>query len=245
MRPVPVLPRWRLFLGIVRIAPAINRSRFRRELSDNTNEAGKQARERLQSATAGTDALVLFHRHSKVSPPEPDRLSPQLYCSMKSLFTCILLAVATLCGCSTSNILSVGPDTYMVSASGAGFSSAGVREAVFTKANEFCTANDLVMMPVSFEEEGGVAGESPPRAKLTFRALPRGDADIHRPDLRQTDERIELIKNVDVTQRDETAKKPDVYAELLKLNDLRERGILTEEEFQAQKERLLGMTSAE
>ena len=36
-----------------------------------------------------------------------------------------------------------------------------------------------------------------------------------------------------------TAKAPDVYTELLKLDDLRKRGIITEAEFEVQKKKLL------
>ena len=39
---------------------------------------------------------------------------------------------------------------------------------------------------------------------------------------------------------DETPKKMDVYTELLKLDDLHKRGILTDTEFDAQKRKLLG-----
>ena len=35
-------------------------------------------------------------------------------------------------------------------------------------------------------------------------------------------------------------KQDDVYAELIKLDDLRNRGILTDDEFEAEKRKLLG-----
>ena len=43
----------------------------------------------------------------------------------------------------------------------------------------------------------------------------------------------------DITTKDKSDQKKDVYAELIKLDDLRKRGILTEAEFQTQKQKLL------
>ena len=43
----------------------------------------------------------------------------------------------------------------------------------------------------------------------------------------------------DVKTKDQTERPKDAYAELIKLDDLRKRGILTEAEFEAQKKKLL------
>jgi hypothetical protein len=45
--------------------------------------------------------------------------------------------------------------------------------------------------------------------------------------------------SVDVRKKDQTERPKDIYAELVKLQDLRKRGILTETEFDAQKRKLL------
>jgi hypothetical protein len=45
--------------------------------------------------------------------------------------------------------------------------------------------------------------------------------------------------NVDIKSKDLTAKDKDVYTELIRLDDLRNRGIITEEEFQTLKKKLL------
>jgi hypothetical protein len=42
-----------------------------------------------------------------------------------------------------------------------------------------------------------------------------------------------------MTTRDQTDRPKDVYAELIKLDDLHKRGILTQAEFEAQKRKLL------
>jgi hypothetical protein len=95
--------------------------------------------------------------------------------------TVALAALITTGGCTTSDVVPAGPDTYTVSASGAGFSDAKVRENVLQKANEFCATRGLVMVPVSLVSRPGEAGRNPPSANLVFRALKPGDPDIKRP----------------------------------------------------------------
>ena len=45
--------------------------------------------------------------------------------------------------------------------------------------------------------------------------------------------------SIDIKTKDQTDRPKDMYAELLKLDDLRKRGILTDTEFDAQKKKLL------
>ena len=158
-----------------------------------------------------------------------------------SLFVMICSVIVLLSGCVSSDVISAGPDTYMVSASGAGFATAGVREKVYEKANAFCTARGLVMVPVSLKVVPGALGQRPPSADLTFRALKPGDPAIGRPDLTGDDEALAATQRIKVSIKDEAKKdqQTDTYTELLKLDDLRKRGILTEEEFQTRKRRLL------
>jgi len=99
------------------------------------------------------------------------------------LKTIFLLTLGVLLSGCTSGIIPAGPDTYMVSASGAGFSTGGVRAATYQKANRFCQERGLVMVPVSFDAQGGVYGRRPPTADLVFRALKPGDPEIKRPNV--------------------------------------------------------------
>lgn len=46
-------------------------------------------------------------------------------------------------------------------------------------------------------------------------------------------------KDVEVTSRDDTLSKPDLHTELMKLDDLRNKGILTDAEFETEKQKLL------
>lgn len=146
----------------------------------------------------------------------------------------ITLIFTLLTGCVSSGVIPSGPDTYMVSASGAGFATAGVRETVYEKANEFCKERGLVMVPVSFKAREGEFGRRPPSADLIFRALKPGDPAIDRPDIIESDESIVINKNIKLSEEEQNS-----YGQLIKLDELRKRGILSEEEFQAEKKKIL------
>mgnify|MGYP006090183661 FL=1 len=100
-------------------------------------------------------------------------------------------AIAFLPSCGTKVIPS-GPDTYSVSSSGAGFSTAGVRARVYTAANDYCNIRGLVMVPVSADIRGGVYGQRAPSADLVFRALKPGDPDIKRPNVEGPDHTLRV-----------------------------------------------------
>ena len=98
----------------------------------------------------------------------------------------LLLALA-LVGCTTSDVIPSGPDTYTVTSAGAGFDTGGVRRHCYEKANAFCQKQGLVMMPVSINVKGGELGRHPPTAELVFRALKPGDPEIKRPSIERPD----------------------------------------------------------
>ena len=79
-----------------------------------------------------------------------------------------------------------------------------------------------------FEYQFRVVDKNDPEAKRTA-IMPRADVVI---------ERTENI-NSNVRTKDEILKSKDVYAELIKLDDLKRRGIISEAEFEAQKQKLL------
>ena len=75
-----------------------------------------------------------------------------------------------------------------------------------------------------------------------FRVVDASDPDAQRVNLvPRPDVVIEKRgkTSIDVTTTDHTDRPKDVYAELLKLDDLRKRGILSEAKFDAQKKKLL------
>ena len=57
----------------------------------------------------------------------------------------------------------------MVTSSGAGFSTAGVRSNVFKAANKYCGKQGFYFQPVSFESQKGKLASHPPSAELMFK----------------------------------------------------------------------------
>jgi hypothetical protein len=105
---------------------------------------------------------------------------------------CLFLVI--LCGCASA-ISKVGKDTYMVSATSAGFGTGGVRAKVFEKANAFCEKKGLVMVPVNLELVRGKLASNPPSAELTFRAVLESDVENQRPErLKTSADHIQVLE---------------------------------------------------
>jgi hypothetical protein len=167
------------------------------------------------------------------------------------LLTIPLLAL----GCNAPDIKPVAGDVYVISSSASRYGT-GKREDLIRQAEAYAESHGKVAVAVpqlgtlSGIDRGGVV-------EYRFRLLDKGGP-VPQPaalPLRPEAAAAKVEKGVEV----ETAKaeskiaeqpakepnsaqperKPDLYNELIKLDDLRKRGILTEEEFQAQKKKLL------
>ena len=66
--------------------------------------------------------------------------------------------------------------------------------------------------------------------------LSPNDVELSRPKLKKEADTVIEVKG---SRLPETGMKNDLYSELLKLDDLKKRGILSEAEFEAQKKKLL------
>jgi len=121
-----------------------------------------------------------------------------------------------------------------------GFSGSGTLKAeAFQEANQYCTNLGKSLQVVNTHEA------SPPyilanfpKAEIQFMCLDAKDAELNRPKLRkEADSVIEIKKDIHI--KDESIKSNDVYGDLIKLDDLRKKGIITEAEFDVQKKKLL------
>ena len=156
-----------------------------------------------------------------------------------------LVMLAALSGCANPGIVPLSPDTYMLSRTDKGgiFGNASAMKAdVIREANEFATSQGKVAIPLALNEMPMVVGRGFASVEYQFRVVSPSDPEarrvslVPRPNL--VIEKTERA-SVDVTTRDRTDRPKDVYAELVKLDDLRKRGILTAAEFEAQKQKLL------
>ena len=94
---------------------------------------------------------------------------------MKRLYA--LVSVLSLAGCITtpSNVVSIGKDTYQLSATGIGFSTqSAANMAALEAASKHC-ANLGRKMLLKQAAENGVYGFSPRRSDITFLCLKEDD----------------------------------------------------------------------
>ena len=75
-----------------------------------------------------------------------------------------------------------------------------------------------------------------------FRVVDKDDPEVKRTEL-NTKVKVIIEKNEKLTSdkkiEDKSKETKDIYSELIKLDDLRERGIITNEEFDARKKKIL------
>jgi Short C-terminal domain len=156
----------------------------------------------------------------------------------------ILLSALITAGCATSEIIPMGTDTYMISQTSAGgvfTNMSALKSEVIKRANAFAESKGKVAIPLASNTTPPAPGQMP-NFEYQFRLVDKNDpratgaALVPRPDMV-----VENNINVPPSSggaKDEPKSK-DLYAELVKLDDLRKRGIITDEEFEAQKQRLL------
>jgi hypothetical protein len=147
----------------------------------------------------------------------------------------VLLMLVFLSGCATGKVVQTGKDTYMITGCTSTPFSKG--DAVLAKlygiANKYCSSKNKQLYTVKTECSNWAAFARWSTAVLTFKCLSENDPDF----VNKIDDTVKT--DVDVRTKEESNKSPDLYAELTKLEELRKKGILTEEEFQTQKKLLL------
>ena len=155
-----------------------------------------------------------------------------------------VIMISCVAGCANPGIVRLSSDTYMLSRTDKGgvFGNASAMKAdVIREANEFAASQGKVDLPLSLNESPMYIGHFA-SVDYQFRVVDNSDPAarslslVPRPDvvIEKTERRA-----VDVNAKDQTDRPKDVYAELLKLDELRKRGILSQEEFEAQKKKLL------
>ena len=155
------------------------------------------------------------------------------------------LTLAIVAGCANPTIVSLGPDTYLLSRTDKGgvFGNASAMKAdVIREASEFAAKQGRVAVPISLQETPLIVGARFASVEYQFRVVDKNDPEVRRGSLvPRADIVIEKMErsSVDARSRDQTERPKDIYGELIKLDDLRKRGILTEAQFEAQKQKLL------
>jgi len=157
----------------------------------------------------------------------------------------LFIALGTLVGCANPGIVKISPDTYLLAreAHGGIFASAAALKAgVIRDANVFAARQGKVAIPISAKEKPMGSGPAQWASfEYQFRVVDKNDPAVRRTQLVH-DPNV-VIQKTDPDAADtaagEQGRTKDLYSELLKLEDLRKRGILTNAEFEEQKKKLL------
>ena len=155
-------------------------------------------------------------------------------------FSLLIFIGLTAFGCATNTgVIPTGEDSWLVSRqAGNGFVGAGtIKAEAFQEATEFCSRKGKSLQVTSVKEaEPPFINGNWYKAEISFMCLAQGDRELTRPRLQpQPDTVIEIRTE---TNREKNSAT-DLYAELIKLDDLLKKGIINKEEFQNLKEKLL------
>ncbi|MFZ6733064.1 SHOCT domain-containing protein [Undibacterium sp. Ji42W] len=121
-----------------------------------------------------------------------------------------------------------------------GFSGSGTLKAeVFQEASQYCEKLGKPLHVVGLQEARPpyVYGNFP-KAEIQFMCSNEGGAESNHPKIKKTADTVVEFR-IDSNARVDVPNSKDIYSELLKLENLRKQGILTDAEFQAQKSKLL------
>jgi Short C-terminal domain len=162
---------------------------------------------------------------------------------------CLLVIALSATGCQNPGIVQLSPDTYLLSRDDHGgmFGNKNrLKAGVIRDANAFAAKQGKVAIPISAKEHPmGILGDWA-AFEYQFRVVDKNDPEALRTALVQrADVVVEKTEKIsaDTRIKDETPKQPDLYVELMKLDELRKKGLITDAEFETQKQKLLNHTN--
>ena len=151
-----------------------------------------------------------------------------------------------LAACSSTGVIPVGENSYMLSKQTAtGFQTAvGVTSDVMEEASGYCSKLNKHFVIQNMQSRDGVPGRSYATVKLTFGCYDKNDPIYIASQPKRGADHVEEIRHhkdveIEMTDKDAAVKQNDMYTELIKLDDLRKRGILSDEEYETQKKKIL------
>jgi hypothetical protein len=144
------------------------------------------------------------------------------------IFSAFLVGLALVSGASTSRaaspvskpVVELGNNTYSITCeAGTSFTrqTKTLKDLAMEEATKFCTSRGKQLKVVSVTEKRSFYFVGFANATVVFKALDAGDPEL----------------------TGEQAATGDLYSTLIKLDELRKKGILTDEEFQAEKKKVL------
>ena len=165
---------------------------------------------------------------------------------MKHIQILISIIIIFLVGCSNPDIIQLSPDTYVLFREdhrGVFGSPSSLKAGVISDAQKFAEKQGKVAIPLSSRfKPMGIGPAQWAEFEYQFRVVDKDDPEVKRTEL-NTKVKVIIEKNEKLTSdkkiEDKSKETKDIYSELIKLDDLRERGIITNEEFDARKKKIL------
>ena len=144
-------------------------------------------------------------------------------------------------------VIQLSPDTYMITKSDRGGIFGGglpkLKAALIKQANEFAASQGKIAIPLASSERP--MGNGPAQwatFEYQFRVVDKNDHEARRTSLTSAPDtvvRVEGMQPQSVAPAAANDRVDDLYSQLIKLDDLRKRGLISDAEFEAQKRRLL------
>ena len=157
--------------------------------------------------------------------------------TLSRLFTAGCLYFALLgwasAGSTDSTLVDMGDNTYSVTREAKttfNRNTKAMRAEAEADAAKFCTSHGKQLKIVSVSEDRPFYTLGFCKVRIIFKALDAGDPAL-------TAQPAPVLPEVKLSR--DAAPSGDYYTELLKLDDLRKRGILTDKEFEQQKKKIL------
>ena len=171
---------------------------------------------------------------------------------MKKYIVLLIFTISTcfLTGCANTRIVKMSPDTYMLTRqdnAGIFGNAAKMKADVIREATEFAESQGKVAIPLAVNEKPMVVGGfgrfgTFASIEYQFRVVEKDDSEARRTSLvPKPDIVIDKTEKIskDIRIEDISKNNPDLYSELIKLGDLLEKNLITQEEFEKEKQRLL------
>ena len=151
-----------------------------------------------------------------------------------------VLAIA----CVNPGVVELSPGTYLVSKTdkaGIFGNASAMKAQAINEANAFARSKSKVAIPISTHDSPMGIGHFA-SFDYQFKLVDPGSVEARPTPLFQSPDVV--VQNnekstVQIETKDTSTRRPDMYAQLLKLDDLHKRGILTNAEFDAEKARIL------
>ncbi|OUR89050.1 hypothetical protein A9Q81_22605 [Gammaproteobacteria bacterium 42_54_T18] len=155
----------------------------------------------------------------------------------------ILLLCVFITSCANPGVVEISPDTYVLFRDDHGgiFGNAGaLRADVIRDANKFAKSKGKIAVPVSstYTPIGNGPGQWA-SFEYQFRVVNKEDEEAVRTSLKKrADHVVDQNVKIDINSKSSHIAK-DTYSELIKINDLLEKGIISKTEFETMKAKVL------